>query len=130
MKCKNINIHYSDTFSIYYKIFNNILSTTDILWTKPSELSFYTALGLPIIMAPAIGSQEIYNNKWLMSIDSAIDQKNISNTSKWLFEKINSGEFARLAFNGFLKARKYGTQNILNAMQNEPFIESIHENES
>ena len=29
------------------------MRTTDILWTKPSELSFYCGLGIPIIMAPA-----------------------------------------------------------------------------
>ena len=29
------------------------MRTTDILWTKPSELSFYCGLGIPIVMAPA-----------------------------------------------------------------------------
>jgi hypothetical protein len=32
----------------YFVRFNEALRTTDILWTKPSELSFYAALGIPI----------------------------------------------------------------------------------
>ncbi len=51
-----------------------MLRTTDILWTKPSELSFYTALGLPIIMTPPLGSQEEFNRKWLLTIASGTDQ--------------------------------------------------------
>ena len=56
-KClaKNIKVLYANNKEDYFRKFNIMLRTTDILWTKPSELSFYTALGLPIIMTPPIG---------------------------------------------------------------------------
>lgn len=59
----------------YFEKFNNALRTTDILWTKPSELSFYSALGIPIIIAPTMGSQEDFNKRWLLHIGSAIPKK-------------------------------------------------------
>ena len=54
---KNIEIVFAETVDDYFSQFNQKLRKTDILWTKPSELSFYTALGLPIIIASPLGSQ-------------------------------------------------------------------------
>jgi hypothetical protein len=45
-----------ETKPAYFDRFNALMRETDILWTKPSELSFYSALGIPIVMAPPIGS--------------------------------------------------------------------------
>jgi len=96
----------------YFKKFNRVLRTTDILWTKPSELSFYTALGLPIVMAPPIGSQEFFNRKWLTTIASGIDQEDPQYTHQWLYDWLDSGWFAEAAMEGFMEAPKYGTFNI------------------
>ena len=52
-----------------------MLLDTDILWTKPSELSFYAGLGLPIIMAPSVGAQERFNKAWLRAIGAAIPRE-------------------------------------------------------
>ena len=46
-----------DVFKYLHK-FNHALRHTDVLWTKPSELSFYCGLGIPILMAPPIGTHE------------------------------------------------------------------------
>ena len=62
---ESIKIIFSESLHEYFTLFNNALHETDILWTKPSELSFYCALGIPIIMSPIIGSQEKFNRKWL-----------------------------------------------------------------
>ena len=59
----SVEILYDNNFSDYYDKFNLALRKTDILWTKPSELSFYSALGLPIIISPGIGSQEDFNRR-------------------------------------------------------------------
>ena len=45
----------------YFAKFNAVLRDTDVLWTKPSELSFYAGLGIPIIMAEPLGAQERCN---------------------------------------------------------------------
>ncbi len=96
----------------YFAQFNRVLRTTDILWTKPSELVFYTALGLPIIMSSPIGSQEHFNREWLQSLGSGIHQLEARYTHEWLVDWIHSGWIAEAAFNGFLDASAMGTYNI------------------
>jgi hypothetical protein len=109
---QQIKIIFSSNKNDYFKKFNFALRTTDILWTKPSELSFYCALGLPIIMSPPIGSQEEFNRKWLMTIGSAVNQEDPSHVNEWLFDWLNSGWFAEAAMQGFVEAPKFGTYNI------------------
>ncbi|MBN1326080.1 hypothetical protein JW977_03840, partial [Candidatus Falkowbacteria bacterium] len=109
---KNIKIIFSGNKEDYFKKFNRTLRTTDILWTKPSELSFYTALGMPIIMTPPIGSQEDFNRKWLTTIASGTDQEDPRYTDQWLFDWLDSGWFAEAAMEGFMEGPKFGTYNI------------------
>lgn len=117
---KNLCVLHSNTKETYFKLFNKALRQTDILWTKPSELSFYTALGLPIIMAPAIGAQEKFNRQWLQMIGSGIDQMDPRFTDEWLFDLINTGWFAEAAIQGFLEAPKFGTYNIQKIISHKP----------
>ena len=113
-----IQIIYSPLLEKYFEMFNSILRNTDILWTKPSELSFYSALGLPIIMSPAIGSQEKFNRKWLHETGSGIRQVNPDYTDQWLYEMLRKGTLAEAAWNGFLKVRKLGTYKIIEVLKN------------
>ncbi len=96
----------------YFKKFNACLRQTDILWTKPSELSFYSALGLPIIIAPPIGSQEDFNQQWLIYLGSGINQEDPRYVGQWLFDWINNGRLAEAAAQGFLEAPQNGLANI------------------
>lgn len=107
-----INIIFEPQKMDYFKAFNKTLRDSDILWTKPSELCFYCALGLPIIMAPPIGSQEKFNQKWLELIGAGIDQEDPRYTSEWLADWLSSGWLAEAAMQGFIEAPKYGTYNI------------------
>ncbi|MCP6718802.1 MAG: hypothetical protein KJI71_01040 [Patescibacteria group bacterium] len=108
----NIEIVFNSKIEDYFKSFNSALRKTDILWTKPSELSFYSALGLPIIIAPTIGSQEEFNQKWLLKLGSGILQHNPDHTNQWLFDLLGEGSFAEAAMQGFVEAEKRGTFNI------------------
>jgi hypothetical protein len=108
----SIQIIYSEYLNDYFDLFNNALHDTDILWTKPSELSFYSALGIPIIMSPIIGSQEKFNRKWLREIQAAMKQETPDYTDQWLYDLLNRGTLAESAWDGFLKARKLGTFKI------------------
>ncbi len=110
---KAVNIIYEADKQKYFKKFNHCLRTTDILWTKPSELSFYTALGLPIVIAPPIGSQEDFNRQWLIYLGGGIKQENPKYVEQWLFDWINNGRLAEAAAEGFLEGAKDGTQNII-----------------
>lgn len=108
----SVQIIYDANKLAYFKKMNNALNTTDILWTKPSELSFYAGLGLPIIMSPNIGSQEEFNRAWLHSVGAGFEQQDPKYTSEWLFDWINTGWFARAAMQGFLDAPRHGAMRI------------------
>jgi len=116
---KNIKITFANNKEDYFRKFNKVLRTTDILWTKPSELSFYTGLGLPLILTPPIGSQEDFNRKWLLTIGSGTDQEDVRYTDQWLYDWLDSGWFAEAAMEGFLEAPKFGTYNIAKVIEHK-----------
>ena len=107
-----VNVVFGKTLDEYFAGFTQCMRTTDILWTKPSELSFYCGLGIPIIMAPHIGSQEDYNQAWLLEIQAGFPQQDPQYTDQWLLDLVKAGRLADAAWDGFLKARKYGTYKI------------------
>ena len=121
---ENIKIIFSESLHDYFDLFNNALHETDILWTKPSELSFYCALGIPIVMSPIIGSQEKFNRKWLHEIQAGIRQENPDYTDQWLYDLLNRGTLAESAWDGFLKARKLGSFKIKQVLQ-KGFLEKV-----
>ncbi len=96
----------------YFDRFNALMRETDILWTKPSELSFYTALGIPIVMAPPIGSQETKNQRWMTDKGCALPQYTPSLALEWLGDMLKDGVFAEKALSGFVKNRKLGVYKI------------------
>jgi hypothetical protein len=96
----------------YFRDFSECLHSTDILWTKPSELSFYVGLGIPLLMAPSLGSQEVFNRHWLEEIQAGIPQHDPEFADTWIWELLDTGRFAEAAWSGFLKARKYGSYRI------------------
>jgi hypothetical protein len=107
-----IEVICEDNRSTYFERFNRLMRVTDILWTKPSELSFYSALGIPIIMAPTIGDQEDKNSKWLIDKSCALPQYTPLQAADWLRDLIRDGILAEKAFNGFIKNRKLGVYKI------------------
>jgi len=96
----------------YFQKFNLALRKTDILWTKPSELSFYSALGIPIIISSSIGSQEEFNMRWLLKSGFGIFQENPRYTRQWLIDWLDRGYLAEAAMEGFIEGEKLGTFNI------------------
>jgi len=116
-KDRSVNIIYSDDFEKYYKSFNAVLRSTDILWTKPSELSFYCGLGLPVIMAPSIGPHEASNRLWLQRVGAGIQQEDAKYCGEWILDFLADGSMAQAAWDGFLNARKLGTYKIKEAIE-------------
>jgi hypothetical protein len=115
--CDYIRVISAGDVEDYFLRFNSALRTTDILWSKPSELSFYAGLGIPIITTPALGSQETFNRRWLRDIQAGIRQENPEYTHQWLFDLLNKGRLAEAAWSGFLKARKLGSYRIIEVLQ-------------
>ena len=110
--CAHLRIIYSPLKEEYFQLFGQAIRSTDILWTKPSELSFYCGLGIPLIMSPSIGAQEVFNRRWLLEIQAGIPQEDPGYTAEWLLDLWREGRLAESAWDGFLKARKYGTYKI------------------
>ncbi len=119
---KYIRVLFFPNRKQYFRNFCEIIRKSDILWTKPSELSFYTGLGLPIIMAPPIGSQEDFNRFWLWQMGSGVDQLNPRYTNEWLFDWISSGGLARMAWNGFIEAPTHGAFRIEEVITNKKVL--------
>lgn len=111
---KFVEILFSKDIEDYFQKFNQTLRKTDILWTKPSELSFYSALGIPIIIAPPIGSQEEFNMRYLLKSGYGLAQENPRYLNQWLFDWLEEGYLAECAMEGFIEGEKLGAMNIAN----------------
>ena len=120
-KSNNLKVIWAGETEMYFDLFNHCLRTTDILWTKPSELSFYCALGIPIITTPAIGPQEKCNRRWLREIGAGFKQRDPEYADQWIDDLLQKGSLAEAAWLGFLKGRKYGTFNILDFLERGSF---------
>lgn len=118
---KNLTIMYQPNRQLYFKQMTALLRTTDILWTKPSEMSFYAGAGLPIIKAPSLGSQEDFNAEWLRVVGAGIEQLDPRYTHEWLFDWINSGGLAKMAWSGFSEAPTYGAFRIRSVIADEDY---------
>ncbi|MBA7596473.1 Processive diacylglycerol beta-glucosyltransferase [subsurface metagenome] len=112
IKDLDVEIIFAKDIVTCFQKFNQALRKTDILWTKPSELSFYSALGMPIIIAPPIGSQEEFNKRWLLNSGFGVLQRNPSFINQWLFDWLERGHLADAAMQGFIEGNKLGTLNI------------------
>jgi len=107
-----VEVLFGENIEDYFEKFNQALKKTDILWTKPSELSFYSALGVPIIIAPPIGSQEEFNLRWLLKSGFGMLQEDPSYTHQWFFDWLDYGYLAEMAMEGFIEGEKLGTIKI------------------
>jgi hypothetical protein len=116
---RGIQIVHQPTFDRYYREFNRVLERTDVLWTKPSELSFYTGLGLPLVVAPPVGAHERYNRRWLRDQGVALKQRNPRHAWQWLSEWLEDGTLAAAAWSGYVRLPKDGTYRIAEVVQEQ-----------
>ncbi|MBI2551538.1 hypothetical protein HYV73_04350 [Candidatus Uhrbacteria bacterium] len=105
----------------YFEEFPALLEQADILWTKPSEMSFYTGLGLPIILTDPIGSQEEFNRTWLQYVGGGTPQFPPRWAGEWLMDWRDSGALARMAWNGYVEAPTHGTYRIEDTILGRPW---------
>ena len=104
----------------YFPRFNEILAGTDILWTKPSEMTFFSALGLPLILSQPVGVHERYNRRWAIENGPGLKQRDPLHAEYWLREWLNEGTLAAAAWYGFLRMPKFGLYQILERVGGEP----------
>jgi hypothetical protein len=121
-----VEIVRENTKQAYFDRFNVLMRETDVLWTKPSELSFYSALGIPIVMAPPIGSHEGKNQRWLMDKGCALPQYTPRLANEWLSDMLKDGVLAEKALSGFIKNRKLGVLKIEEVLQTGTMARETH----
>jgi hypothetical protein len=114
---KSINIIYEPSFREYYRRFNALLSETDVLWTKPSELSFYAGLGIPLVVSQPVGTHERYNRRWLRERGAALKQRRVEHFPGWFDEWLADGTLAACAWSAFTRIPSDGTLNIVRALR-------------
>ena len=108
-----IEILHATEWEEYFRRFNECLSDTDLLWTKPSELVFYAALGLPLVLAPPVGCQEHSNRDWLLSYGAALDAGDPATFGHRFEELLATGEFCRIAWNAYSRLDRDGSDRIV-----------------
>jgi hypothetical protein len=107
-----VQILWGVDFSAYYRRFNALLADTDILWTKPSELTFYGALGIPLVFSRPVGAHERANRRWALHRGAGFKQESPHFAWEWLREWLNEGTLAGAAWSGYVRLPKFGTYRI------------------
>ncbi len=96
----------------YFRSFNALLADADVLWTKPSELTFFGALGLPLLLSWPVGSHERSNRQWAISAGAALKQGDPRHAGEWLSEMLKDGTLAGNAWSGYMRLPKFGLYRI------------------
>jgi hypothetical protein len=109
-------ILFERDFVSYCRRFDETLATADALWTKPSELTFFGALGLPLLLAPPLGVHERRNRAWALELGAAVDASAARRTAVRLASLVADGTLAQVAWNGFRRMPHDGTWRILEAV--------------
>ena len=67
-----------------------------------------------------MGSQEDFNRLWLQQVGGGVAQNDEQYTDEWLFDWLQSGGLARMAWNGFIEAPTHGTYRIEDVIFKRP----------
>lgn len=97
----------------YFDRFHALLAETDLLWTKPSEMVFFGALGLPLVLTRPMGVHERYNRRWAIENGPGLDQRDTRHAGDWLREYLAEGTLAAAAWFGYLRLPKQGLYRIV-----------------
>jgi hypothetical protein len=111
-----IEILCENDFTRYYRRFSALLERTDLLWTKPSELTFYAALGVPLVFSRPVGAHERLNRRWAIQRGAGLKQDDPGCAADWLREWLLDGTLAAAAWSGYLRLPKFGTPRILDVV--------------
>jgi UDP-N-acetylglucosamine:LPS N-acetylglucosamine transferase len=92
-----VELLYDPDVFAYIRRFNALLGRADALWSKPSEMVFFTALGLPFISSPPVGMHEVANLRWAAGQGAALPQRDPAKAGEWLTAWIREGILASAA---------------------------------
>jgi hypothetical protein len=113
---EGVEILEASDHETYFSRFNDLMARTDVLWTKPSELTFFGALGIPLLFAPPVGVHERYNRRWARESGAGLKQRDPSVAAEWMGDWLADGTLAAAAWCGFMRLPKFGLYRILEAI--------------
>ncbi|MCC7382080.1 MAG: hypothetical protein IT384_09630 [Deltaproteobacteria bacterium] len=113
---RGIEILHAPAWTDYYRAMSTCLAETDLLWTKPSEMTFYAALGIPLVFSWPVGVHERYNRRWALESGAGLKQREVRHAGDWIAEWLEEGTLAAAAWSGFLRLPKQGLYRILDAV--------------
>ncbi len=108
-----VQIFLAGDLAGYFAGFNQLLAQTDILWTKPSEMTFFAALGIPLVFSQPVGIHERYNRRWAIENGAGLKQREPQHAGDWLAEWMAEGTLAAAAWSGFMRLPKFGLYQIV-----------------
>jgi len=115
-----VQILLHERFEDYLSAFNALLAETDVLWTKPSEITFFAALGLPLIFSWPVGTHERHNRRWAVEAGAGLKQRDPRYAAEWLRDWLKDGTLAGAAWAGFTRLPHFGLYQILEVMGLSP----------
>ncbi len=117
---RGLSILHEPDHGTYFQKFNALIAGTDVLWTKPSEITFFAALGLPLVFSWPVGVHERYNRRWAMQAGAGFKQSEPKFAGQWLTEWLTDGTLAAAAWSGYMHLPKFGTYKILETVARAP----------
>lgn len=118
-----LQVLWEPTLDAYLASFHRLLGETDILWTKPSELTFFAALGIALVFAPPVGMHEVLNRRWALERGAGLKQDHPAAAGQWLPDWLADGTLAGAAWNGFRRLPRRGAtriQELVARLQSKP----------
>lgn len=114
---RGIEILEAPDFASYLARFEELLSRTDALWTKPSELTFHAALGVPLLLARPLGVHEKANRRWALERGVATDARSGDAARLAVERGLADGALAAAAWNGFVRLPRHGAWRVLETVR-------------
>ncbi len=116
---RSVEILLAGDVGTYFERFNELMAHTDVLWTKPSELTFFGGLGLPLLFSPPVGRHETYNQRWALENGAALAQRDPRAASDWLLEWLTDGTLAATAWAGYQRLPQDGLYRIAERLRGD-----------
>lgn len=123
---RGVEILHAPSLDTVFDQFDALLARTDILWTRPNELTFYAALGIPLLLTEPAGPHERFNARFAaqhgLSLPVRSPRTVADRITQWLYD----GTLAANAWSGFMRLPKFGTQRILEEVRTRPTLTLTH----
>lgn len=120
-----LQIFYEPNFDAYLRSFSQVLANTDVLWTKPSEMTFFGGLGIPLLFSEPVGTHERHNRRWAREEGAGLVQRDPRYVGEWLKDWLKDGTLAGAAWNGFTRLPHHGLYQILEAIGADRALEQL-----